>query len=329
MSPSSVRDAVVAFRGKRILVVGDVMVDEYVWGEVGRVSPEAPVPVVEVRSRTFAPGGAGNAAANVVSLGGDAWLGGAVGRDHSARELRTVLGRAGVHTEGLLEDAQRPTTTKTRVVAQQHQVLRIDAERRAPLPPSLEDALLAWARGRLASTDACVLSDYGKGIVSRRVAEDLIRMARGEGKPVVVDPKGTDYTKYRGATVVTPNVREAERAVNREIDGEGDLADVARQLLAVLEGSALLVTRGAEGMSLFRDGARPVHISAAARSVFDVTGAGDTVVATLGLALATGLALEDAARLATRAAGVVVERFGTVIVTLDELIRHTAVARDP
>jgi rfaE bifunctional protein kinase chain/domain len=313
-------DLVAALSGRRVLIVGDVMLDEYIWGEVQRISPEAPVPVVEVHRRTCAPGGAANVAANVASLGGQPLLGGVVGRDPQAAQLRDEMAQRGIDAAGLIVDEDRQTTTKTRIVAHSQQVVRVDAEQRAPLRPELEDALLSWIERVLHIADACVLSDYAKGAVSPRLAEDFIRLAREAGKPVIVDPKGTDYAKYRGATVVTPNVREAERALNREINSHADLAEVGRHLLGVLEGSVLLITRGAEGMSLFMDQVNPLHIPAVARNVFDVTGAGDTVIGALALALAAGASLDQAAQLANHAAGIVVGKVGTATVTVEELI---------
>lgn len=320
MGDKALLDILNAFPGKCVLIVGDVMLDEYIWGEVQRISPEAPVPVVEVRRRTYAPGGAANTAANVASLGGRALLGGVVGRDDQAERLRQALRQAGVDADGLFVDADRPTTTKTRIVAHSQQVVRVDTEQRMPLPVELEDTLLGWTAKRLSEADACILSDYDKGVVSPRLAERFIRLAREAGRPAVVDPKGTNYAKYRGATVVTPNIREAEQALNYKINGHADLLKVGRQLSTILEGSALLITRGPEGMSLFLNGAEAVHIPAVARNVFDVTGAGDTVVSTLALALAAGATLEQAARLANRAAGIVVGKFGTATVTIEELL---------
>lgn len=321
---SDLDDLVAALPGHCILIMGDMMLDEYIWGEVRRISPEAPVPVVEVRRSTYAPGGAANVAANVASLGGRALLGGIVGRDPQAEKLREALQQRGVHAEGLVVDDERPTTTKTRVIAHNQQVVRVDSEQRTPLRIELEDVLLGWVTRRLGDADACILSDYDKSVVSPRLAERFIRLVREAGKPVIVDPKGTNYTKYRGATVVTPNVREAERALNHEINGGADLAEVGRQLSAILEGSALLITRGPEGMSLFLNGAQAIHIPAVARNVFDVTGAGDTVVSTLALALAAGATLGQAGRLANRAAGVVVGKFGTATVTIEELLAEDA-----
>jgi D-glycero-beta-D-manno-heptose-7-phosphate kinase len=321
------QEIVAAFPGKRVLVIGDVMLDEYIWGEVRRISPEAPVPVVEARRRTYMPGGAGNTAANVVSLGGQAMLGGVVGRDYQAVKLSEALQQNGIEAAGLVVDEARPTTTKTRIVAHSQQVVRVDCEERTPLPAHLEDTVLQWVETCMGKADACILSDYSKGVVSTRLAADVIHLARQAGRPVVVDPKGTNYTKYRGATVVTPNVYEAGRALDREVEAEGDFLEVGQRLLDILDGAALLITCGAQGMSLFTKGASTLHIAANARNVYDVTGAGDTVVSMLALALAAGATLKQAIDLANCAAGIVVGKFGTATVSLAELSDHMAVAQ--
>jgi D-beta-D-heptose 7-phosphate kinase/D-beta-D-heptose 1-phosphate adenosyltransferase len=310
------------FPGKRILVVGDVMLDEYLWGDVRRISPEAPVPVVAIQRQTYMGGGAANTAANIVSLGAEALLGGVVGRDPYAGKLREVLGQTGAIPAGLIEDAGRPTTTKTRIVAHSQQVVRVDREQAVPLPTHVEEALLGWVEEQIPSADACILSDYAKGVVSPRLAECLIRMARQARKPIVVDPKGTDYAKYRGATVVKPNVHEVERSLRQEIHNDPGLRKAGQVLLDLLGGAALLITRGPQGMSLFRDGEEPVDIPTFARNVYDVTGAGDTVVSTLALSLSAGATLEEAAHLANRAAGIVVGKVGTSTVTPAELRRQ-------
>jgi len=326
-------EVVERFSRRRVLVIGDVMLDEYVWGDVRRISPEAPVPVVEIRRRTSRPGGAANVAANVVSLGGSVYLIGVTGADAEAARVRLEMQALGIPCDGLLADPGRPTTTKTRIIAHQQQVARLDAEARIPAPPELEAALLDRLRARMGRSDICVVSDYQKGAITERVAQAAIQFARAAGVPVVVDPKSRDFSPYRGATVVTPNLAEAERAANHELNGNRDLALVTRRLLRLLDGAALLITRGAEGMSLFRRGLPPVHIPAKARHVFDVTGAGDTAVGALALGLAAGLPLEDATRAANAAAGLVVGKLGTATVTPDELkaalARPAAAQRSP
>jgi D-beta-D-heptose 7-phosphate kinase/D-beta-D-heptose 1-phosphate adenosyltransferase len=312
-------DLFAAVGGKRILVVGDVILDEYLWGDVRRISPEAPVPIVEIRSRSFVPGGAANAAANVVSLVGKALLGGVVGTDHPADKLAEVLQRQGVDTRGLISDRERTTTTKTRLIAHSQQVVRMDSEQRLPLSRPVEDALLRWVDGQLPEVDACIISDYGKGVVSPRVAEHVIRVTRQTDKPVIVDPKGANYVKYRGATIIKPNIHEVQQVLKEEIEDDKSLLEASRRLVQLLGGSAVLITRGPEGMSLFREGLAPMHIATVARRVFDVTGAGDTVVSTLALVLAAGAPLEQAVHLANLAAGIVVGKRGTATVTLEEL----------
>jgi D-beta-D-heptose 7-phosphate kinase/D-beta-D-heptose 1-phosphate adenosyltransferase len=313
------RDVLSSFPGKKILVVGDVMLDEYIWGSVRRISPEAPVPVVEVQRRTFVPGGAANTASNVQGLGGQAVLVSVLGRDDAGAQTCDILRSRGVDVDGLLIDDHRPTTTKARVIAHNQQVVRVDQEQRTPASPDLEEALLARFERLLPAVDGCALSDYAKGVASIRVARALIQMARRAGKPVVVDPKGTDYTKYRGATVVKPNLHEAGQALNCELGDADSIRQGGGRLVELLDGSAVLITRGPQGMSLFVGGREPLHIPAEAREVFDVTGAGDTVAGTLAMALAAGAPLDLAARLASCAAGVVVGKVGTAAIQLTEL----------
>ena len=309
-----------ALRGVTVLALGDVMLDEYVWGEVNRISPEAPVPVVEVRRRTYAAGGAANVAAGVVALEGRTFLAGVIGADAAAEALREALRAAGVDPGDLVVDPSRPTTSKTRVIAHAQQVVRTDHEESGPLPADVQQELLRTVHARVAQVDAVVLSDYRKGVVSEAVARRVIDAAVGGGKPVVVDPKGVDYARYRGATVITPNAHDAGQAANVHIETEQDLVEAASRLSAACDGAALLVTRGAAGMTLF-SGAGRLDVPARARDVYDVTGAGDTVVATLAVALGRGRRLEEAVALANIAAGIVVGKVGTSTVTLEELER--------
>jgi rfaE bifunctional protein kinase chain/domain len=304
--------------GARVLAVGDLMLDEYIWGHVSRISPEAPVPVVEVRGRTHVPGGAANVAAGIVALEGRALLAGVVGGDPQAEQLLRALEERGVDCGGVVADPTRSTTTKTRVIAHNQQVVRADSEERSPLAPEVESRLLDWVEREAGRADALVLSDYAKGVVSEGLARRVIELAEASGKPVVVDPKGRDYAKYRGATVLTPNVADAKRAANIAPDEFVELADVAYRLADVVPGSALLITRGSEGMSLISDDGL-LDVAATAQDVYDVTGAGDTVVAALAVALGSGLTLEESVRLANAAAGIVVSKVGTASVTLDEL----------
>lgn len=304
-----------------VMVVGDVILDEYIWGEVRRISPEAPVPVVELRKQSYVPGGAANAACNVAGLGGNAILCGVIGADAAAANLIQSLRQCNVQTSGLIVEAERPTTSKTRIVAHNQQIVRVDHEKRNALSLQAESAMLAWLERSIHEADACILSDYAKGVASPRLCQSLISLARDHQKPIVVDPKGTDYSKYRGATLIKPNVHEAERVLNREIVGDGELEQAGDQLLSHLPGTAVLITRGNHGMSLFRPGVKVAHFPSMAREVFDVTGAGDTVISSLALGLAAKLTVDQSAVIANLAAGIAVSRIGTTAVNQDELLQ--------
>ncbi len=307
------------FPKQSILIVGDVMLDTYIWGDVRRISPEAPVPVVEARSRTHAPGGAANVASNVAALGGIALIGGIVGADEYADQFRIVLAENGVDSEGLLTDHHRPTTSKMRIIAHSQQIARVDQESKAPLSREMEDTLLEWVEKMLPMAGSCILSDYDKGVVSASLAQKIILLAKQYHKPVVVDPKGADFTKYRGASVITPNISEAERATRREIRSDDDIIVVSKLLMDTMGIGRLLLTRGAQGMSLFSAEEPPLHLSTVAKNVYDVTGAGDTVVSTIAMALSAGADMQKAAKLANLCAGIVVGKLGTARVSLDEL----------
>jgi D-beta-D-heptose 7-phosphate kinase/D-beta-D-heptose 1-phosphate adenosyltransferase len=305
--------------GRRILIVGDLMLDEFLWGHVRRISPEAPVPVVDLHKRSHVPGGAANTAANVAGLGGQARLLGVVGEDEAGRLLRRSLEGLGIDCSGVLIDPSRPTTTKTRIIAHSQQVVRIDHECRLPLPAPIEARVLKLADEGLAEADACIVADYAKGLVSPTLARQLIRTATELGKPVIVDPKGSDFGRFRGASVIKPNLHEAGLFLGREVGSVEDVEAAGRGLLEALGCRGVLLTRGADGMALFEPATGTVLIAAQAREVFDVTGAGDTVAGTLALALAAGAGLEQAARLASRAAGVVVGRVGTAAIRWEDL----------
>jgi rfaE bifunctional protein kinase chain/domain len=301
-------------RGCRVLVVGDVMLDEYLRGEVTRISPEAPVPVLEVRAHDWRLGGAANAAANLTALGGETTLVGVVGRDEAAGILVERLGQLGI-TRALVGDPDRPTSKKTRLVANQQQIVRVDHEKRHPVTGDVAEAVRRAIDSALAGAQALVLSDYAKGVITAELAQYAIAAARLAGVPVVVDPKQRSFAAYRGATLITPNLHELEAAA----PGHDDYARAAEHLLPTLDGTALLVTRSAEGMTLVRAGQPAFHVPALAKEVFDVTGAGDTVVATIALALAAGVPIEAAVELASAAAAVSVSKRGTSTVSPDEL----------
>lgn len=305
------------FASVRVLIVGDVMLDEYLWGDATRLSAEAPVPVVNVRRRTLAPGGAANAAANVRSLGAVPLLVGVTGADANASALREELQRHGIDPRGLIADESRPTTVKSRLVAEHHQVARFDVEAPEPLSAAIAARVSAALGHHLDSCEAVLVCDYAKGAVTAEVARLAIEGGRTRGRPIVVDPKGDDYGRYLGATLITPNVRETEQATRRSIRDEPDLLGAARELAAAVD-AAVLVTRGSLGMTLVQTD-RHKHFAAVVRAVYDVTGAGDTVAATLAVALGAGATLEEAAHLSNLAGGVVVGKFGTATVTVGEL----------
>lgn len=307
-------NALPKFEGAKILVVGDVMLDRYWFGDVARISPEAPVPVLKVGRVEERPGGAANVARNIASLGAHCTLLSVVGADEAGECLQRLLtGQGGVEAM-LYRDDSISTIVKLRAIARQQQLLRIDFETQ----PSHEvlQAKLADFHQRLPLCDVVLLSDYGKGGLTH-IAE-MIRLARAAGKPVLVDPKGDDYARYYGATLLTPN-RSEFRDVAGDWKNEAELTAKAQKLRAELELDALLVTRSEEGMSLFR-AQEVLHEPTQAREVFDVSGAGDTVIATLAVMLASGANMADAVRIANRAAGVVVAKLGTAVVSRDEIL---------
>lgn len=296
----------------RVLVVGDVMLDRYWFGDVSRISPEAPVPVVKIDHSEERPGGAANVARNIAALAGKASLLSVVGADEAGRILANILADSGIDAS-LHEDAGLSTTVKLRVIGRQQQLLRIDFEN-TPDHEVLR-AKLAEFKKRVVDCDVVILSDYGKGGLAH--IADMIRIARAAGKPVLVDPKGEDYARYAGATVITPNRSELRQVVGRW-SSDVDLEAKAQKLRRELGFEALLVTRSEEGMTLFTE-AGVAHEPALAREVFDVSGAGDTVIATLAVMLAAGLDLAAAMKIANRAAGVVVGKLGTATCSLEEL----------
>jgi D-beta-D-heptose 7-phosphate kinase/D-beta-D-heptose 1-phosphate adenosyltransferase len=320
------RSRVRAFAGSRILVVGDLMVDRYLSGTVRRISPEAPVPVVEVTEETQRFGGAANVAHNLRRLGAAVEVCGVVGADAEGGWLREQLSQAGIGIGGIVVDARRPSILKCRIVAHQQQVVRFDRERVGPHPEEVQRAVAAFLATAWPKIDAVVVSDYGKGLIQEALMNRVRSLNRGKAaRPVAVDPKSLRFALYRRATVITPNLGEALAAAR--VAGpptEQNIAKAGATLQRLAGGAAILVTRGEAGMSLFQDGVEPLHIPTVARKVFDVTGAGDTVVGVLALALAVGAPLAQAARLSNIAAGIVVGEFGTVPVTHEQLLHALA-----
>jgi D-beta-D-heptose 7-phosphate kinase / D-beta-D-heptose 1-phosphate adenosyltransferase len=307
-------------RNVRTLIIGDLMLDEYLWGKAERISPEAPVQVVDVNREDLRLGGAGNVANNVVAFGCRVFICSVIGGDENGAHLRRAFTGRGVDVSGVFEDPSRMTSKKTRVLASNQQIVRIDRETREDIPVEMEDRLLEFVRDPAHTWDIILVSDYGKGVLTPRVLDGVIAFARERGVPVIVDPKGSNFSKYRGATIITPNRKEAETASRIPILDDESLGRAASFLLKEGEYDALLVTRSSEGMSLFPRGREAVHIPTVAREVYDVTGAGDTVVAALGLGLACGAGFDEASRLANVAAGIAVGKVGTSIVFPEEII---------
>jgi len=308
------------FRGRRVLVVGDVMVDRFIYGDVRRISPEAPVPVVRITREFSQLGGAGNVARNAASLGASVGFFSVIGDDRAGKEVTQLLSEVSGVEPFLRINRDRETTIKNRFFsAEGHHLLRADRETIARVSTADEDDLAQAFRREVSQADAVILSDYGKGVVSPALSRAVITAAREEGISVVVDPKGNDYTIYRGARVVTPNRAELAAASGHSITADEDIATAAQSVMEAAELQSVLVTRSAEGMTLFQTDHPPAHFEAESQEVADVTGAGDTVAAVLGLALASGAPLDQGSRLANAAAGLVVRRRGTAVVTTREL----------
>jgi D-beta-D-heptose 7-phosphate kinase / D-beta-D-heptose 1-phosphate adenosyltransferase len=312
-------NAIQHFPAARVCVLGDIMVDSYVEGGVWRISPEAPVPVLHRQAQHQVLGGAANVAANITGLGGQATLLSVTGQDPLAAQLREMATARGIRTL-LTEAPARRTSLKTRIMAQRQQLLRIDDEDAGPIDETQASRLLENLEREIGDCRLVVVSDYGKGIVTETVVQGVIRIAAAQGKLVMVDPKGTDYGRYRGASLLTPNLKELGEAVGRPLHGDAEIAAGARQLAARYALQCVVVTRGEHGMSIIRQDSA-VHLPTVAREVFDVSGAGDTVVAALALGLCAGLSYEDAAQLGNVAAGIVVGKLGTAVISAAELTR--------
>jgi D-beta-D-heptose 7-phosphate kinase/D-beta-D-heptose 1-phosphate adenosyltransferase len=319
LTPDRARDLLRRMRGRRILVLGDLMLDRFLWGNVSRISPEAPVPVVHLERETSALGGAGNVARNLKALGGVPDLVAAVGGDAGAEQLRRCLDESGLDPGGIVEVPGRTTTVKSRVLAQHQQMLRIDRETTDPLPAGAVQGIARAVRDRLDGAAALLVSDYDKGVVSGPLLREVLPTAAAARIPVAIDPKPTHTEHYRPCTVLTPNVAEARLMAGVRTRGEQGTDEAAESLRRQL-GTSVLVTRGEQGMTLYRDSHPPLPIPASAREVFDVTGAGDTVIAVLTLALAADGTLEESAVLANLAAGCVVGKLGTAVTGPEEIL---------
>ncbi|HYQ60426.1 MAG TPA: D-glycero-beta-D-manno-heptose-7-phosphate kinase [Desulfatiglandales bacterium] len=321
LDPASLAGSIERFPKTRVLVIGDIIMDEYIWGDVSRISPEAPVPVVDVKRETKMLGGAGNVLNNIRALGGEAILCGVVGDDSTGRQVVKMVKGLGASTEGILQEPDRPTTIKTRVVAQHQQVVRFDRESRRELLRESVERLLGFVSRMRKDIHAIVVSDYAKGVISPRLMKGLRELAADSGIVLGVDPKKNNFEHYKGIDVITPNHHEASAFSGIAITDDETLIRAGKQILRHLKCRSVLITQGKDGMTLFERKGEPVHIATVARKVFDVTGAGDTVISTFCLGLAAGMDLKSAALISNFAAGIVVGEVGTSTVKAEELKR--------
>jgi len=325
------------FNKAKVLVIGDLILDEYVWGDVERISPEAPVPVVWVNKRTYAPGGAANVANNIRSLDAKVCLVGVTGQDKNADILLQELKKRKIDTKGIFSQHQRHTTLKTRIIAGHQQVVRVDWEHTDPLPKNLNERIVKFLQKNIDEYDAIIIEDYGKGVINMHLLEELISLAHSHKKIITVDPKEENFQYYKEVTSITPNRRELENAIrnlkikdttnrfkinNDRLFTDRDIDSAARQILKYLQLESILVTLGEHGMKLFEKNSPPTHIPTVAQEVFDVSGAGDTVIGSFTLALCCRATKLEAAHIANFAAGIVVGKVGTAVITRKELIER-------
>ena len=319
-------ELIARFADMRMLAIGDLMLDEFIWGKVSRISPEAPVPVVNVTGESYYPGGAANVARNLREFTGQTAVMGLTGEDAGGKQLLELLGAAGIRTDGVLRSGAAKTTMKTRVIARNQQVVRVDRERKAPLPPGLLESARPYLESAIAEADGIVVADYGKGFCTQPLADEICRLARRHKKILAVDPHPHTSLIWRGATAIKPNRIEAFSAAGlppsepvEPVCRDEALLEAAQRLRVLWGAELLLITLGEQGMLLLEGGQEPLHLPAHAHEVFDVSGAGDTAIAVFTLALASGAAPAEAAELANRASGIVVGKLGTATVAPAEL----------
>ncbi|HMK60785.1 MAG TPA: D-glycero-beta-D-manno-heptose-7-phosphate kinase [Dissulfurispiraceae bacterium] len=312
-----------SFKSKRILIIGDIILDRYIFGKVSRISPEAPVPVVDVQKESFLLGGAANVANNIIALGGKVTVAGVIGKDRAGDVVKGLLADCNIGSEGIIEDS-RPTTVKSRVIAHNQQVVRFDREDRRKLEGKGLQGMLSYIRESISQFDSVIISDYKKGVVSAPLVKATVNIAKRKKTFVAVDPKVGHFHLYKNVSLITPNIMEASQGSGVEIRDEKDLLKAGKTLLSRLSCAAVLITRGEEGMSLFEregTGVHITHIPTVAKKVFDVTGAGDTVIAAFTLARAAGASLQKAAVISNHAAGIVVGEIGTAVATPEAVLK--------
>jgi len=310
------------FKDRNILVIGDIILDHYIWGKVTRISPEAPVPVVEVTRESFLLGGAANVAHNITSLGGRASVVGINGQDIAGEALMNILSQKGVNCDGIFTE-NRPTTVKTRVIAHNQQVVRFDREDKKYVDGKILKGILGYLNSVITLYDAVIVSDYQKGMVSSELIRDIVKKAKPKDMFIAVDPKVGHFDFYKGVSLITPNVMEASVGSHIEIKDDKTLLKAGKNLMKKLSCKAVLITRGEQGMSLFEKN-KVTHIPTVARKVYDVTGAGDTVISAFTLAYVSGADMEEAAVIANHAAGIVVGEVGTAVATPEQLLTVTS-----
>jgi len=321
MTRNELKKIVSQFEGAEVFVLGDIILDEFIWGEVSRISPEAPVPVVNMTSFSKNLGGAGNVVNNLCALRAKVTVSGVVGDDAEGRAVLEQLKRLNVSTDGVFVEKERPTTLKTRIIALNQQVVRIDKESAAGIKTKTREKIIDYVKENVGKFEGVIISDYAKGVISKSLLREVIPLLRKKGKIVAVDPKIKNFPYYRGASVVTPNQKETEAVLRYDIEDLKGLNRAGRELLKYSGCEAVLITRGKEGMSIFERSGQATHIPAVAKEVYDVTGAGDTVISTFTLALMSGGKPKEAAVLSNYAASVVVGKVGTATLGVEELLR--------
>jgi len=305
-----------------MLVVGDIMLDKFIWGTVSRISPEAPVPVVWAKSESFMPGGASNVSSNIHTLGAKSFMCGIVGDDEEGKTIVAELAKSGINSEGIFTDKTRPTINKTRIIAHHQQVVRIDKESDGPVKIPIIKKILNFAKEKISEVDGIIIEDYGKGLIVPLLIKDLISLARKHKKIIMVDPKEEHLNLYKGVTSITPNRKEAEIASGITIKSESSLKKAGKILLKRFRAESVLITLGEDGMAVFGSKGNWSHIDTVAQEVYDVSGAGDTVIATFALARASGASIIEAAHLSNIAGGVVVGKLGIATCSSGELKTH-------
>jgi len=319
MDINKFRHMIAGFKNTKVLVVGDLMLDRFVWGAVERISPEAPVPVVKITSESAMMGGASNVANNICALGASALITGIIGDDIAGGEFLQLVRKQGMNEDGIILSKKRPTIVKTRIIAQHQQVVRTDKEFVSQINSREAKKILTYIKSNMRKISAIVISDYGKGIVTRYLVKQIIKLNGEFNYPIIVDPMPMHFTYYKNTTMVTPNNHEAGESLKTEIKDEQSLVRVGKNLLKLLQANSILITRGEKGMSLFERDGKVTNIPTVAKEVFDVTGAGDTVVGALALCLGNKASMYESAYIANHAAGIVVGKLGTATVSMDEL----------